>query len=408
MMKKRILGIILTCIGFIFMTLFTVKVVTVNAEISKMENKLQYGTYVNEYDMSLIDINNLTNELITIENEILSNKITFIVNKEEYVFTLSEVGIITNREEVEKKILDYEASLDYYDKYNMVSRDEYKKQEYSFKYVLEEKYILEFLGELSKNTYKVPSAGKLVMNDKHELEYKDEVVGYSLDVNEALKILIKSFKDDKYENPIELPGTNSYTDDIYKQINKKISTFTTTFDPNVSRKYNLETASNDINGQILMPGDIFSYYNTAGPYNKSGYVYFMGVKGNGVCQVATTLYNAELLAGLETITRYSHPDLPKYIVGGLDAAVSTTKTFNADFKFKNTYNYPLYISAFIDNDKLTVEIWSNENATNGVTYKLRSERQAYCSYKTYREHYKDGNKIQDEFLGNSWYYTEVQ
>ncbi len=407
-MKKRIIGIIITCIGILFISLFTIRVVTVNAEISKRANKLQYGTYVNNYDLSLIDMNNLSSELLTIENEILSNKITLIVNGEELVFSLSEVGIFTNREEIEKKIIKYEESLDYYDRYNMVSRDEYNKQEYSFKYVLEDKYILEFLTELSKSTHKDPVAGKLVMNDKHELEYKDEVVGYSLNIEEALKTIKKAFKNFKYDDPVELPGTNSYTDDVYKQINKKISSFTTTFDPNVSRKYNLENASNSINGQILMPGDVFSYYNTAGPYNKSGYVYFMGVKGNGVCQVATTLYNAELLAGLETVTRYSHPDLPKYIVGGLDAAVSTTKTFNADFKFKNTYSYPLYVSAFIDYDKLTVEIWSNENATNGVTYKLRSEKQAYCSYKAYREHYKDGTKIYDEFLGNSWYYTEVQ
>ena len=100
--------------------------------------------------------------------------------------------------------------------------------------------------------------------------------------------------------------------------------------------------------------------------------------------------------------------MPKYVPGGLDTSVAQFPNYISDFKFQNTYSYPLYISSYIIDDKLTVEIWSNENATDGVTYKLRSEKRAYASYDAYREHYKDGEKIYDEYLGHSWYYTEVQ
>ena len=55
-----------------------------------------------------------------------------------------------------------------------------------------------------------------------------------------------------------------------------------------------------------------------------------------------------------------------------------------------------------------MEIWSNEKATKGVTYKLRSVKKAYASYDAYRDSYKDGKKIKSEYLGHSWYYTEVK
>ena len=95
-----------------------------------------------------------------------------------------------------------------------------------------------------------------------------------------------------------------------------------------------------------------------------------------------------------------------YVPGGLDATVAVTRGYVTDFKFKNTYKYPIYISAFTKGGKLTVEIWSNKNAKNGIEYKTESVRNGYGSYTAYRHAYKDGKLVKTENLGNSYYFSE--
>ena len=64
--------------------------------------------------------------------------------------------------------------------------------------------------------------------------------------------------------------------------------------------------------------------------------------GNGVCQVASTIYNVSLLAGLPTVERYSHERQMVYVKGGLDATVSERAgKCRLDFRFKNNLAFPI-------------------------------------------------------------------
>ena len=124
-------------------------------------------------------------------------------------------------------------------------------------------------------------------------------------------------------------------------INKKISSYTTYFVNAGNRGHNINLASRRLNDTILMPGETFSYLKVVGPYGASnGYlpapIYLNGdtatANGGGVCQLASTLYNAQLRAGLETVSRRGHTFAPNYVPKGLDATVYSTTT---DYKFKN-------------------------------------------------------------------------
>lgn len=55
-----------------------------------------------------------------------------------------------------------------------------------------------------------------------------------------------------------------------------------------------------------------------------------------------------------------------YVPGGLDATTASKANGAViDYKFKNTYDYPIYISAYTSNGKVTVEFWSNSRAKDG-------------------------------------------
>lgn len=405
-MKKHLKKISYVCM-IISMLLFSVSIY-MNYQIDKQINEERFfvleNTYIGEYDISRTNLSELKDTILEIEDDILSQKITILVNDNEYDFSLKEVGIIINKKELEKMIMDYENDTDYFSRYNNISSGEYEKKSFDYRYDVDQLVMYNFLLELSKKTDIKAKKGKLSMNSNKELTYINEVVGFSLDIKKSFEILKNNFSNTNFSKQIELIGTDVYENDKLKLINKKISSFSTSYDTSLRRKYNLETAAGYINGTILYPGDTFSFFSKAAPFNKPGYVYYDGVLANGVCQVATTLYNAQLLAGLKTVTRYNHGKLPPYVKGGLDATVAQVKTYITDYKFQNNFKYPVYISAYTKNGKVIVDIWSNENATNGIVYKTESVKIGYLSFSAYRYGYKDGKQVSKEYLGNSYYY----
>ena len=127
-----------------------------------------------------------------------------------------------------------------------------------------------------------------------------------------------------------------------------------------------------------MPGEEFSYENLVGPISKeNGYTYAPVISngelvqgiGGGVCQVSSTIYNAQLKAGILPTERRNHSKSVNYVPRGLDATLATG---SIDYKFKNTYDYPLVINAYTSGGKIYIEFWSNKNSTNGITYEAIS------------------------------------
>lgn len=366
-----------------------------------------HNSFISDYDISNSSIEDIDDLLNIIEKDIINREVTIVVNNLDYKYTLSEIGVSINKEELKNEILQYENRFDYWELYNNYSKNSFNKKIYDYKFQLEDEKIISFLNKLKTRFDKAPKDGALVMQDNRELKYINEVIGYSIDLNKNIDIIKNNFMSKDYNSKIVIEGNEIIPNNKLKLIDTKISSFTTTFDDTVSRKYNLIAGAKLLDGKIMEPGEEFSFFENAGPYTGiNGYVYYLGVMGNGVCQVATTLYNAELLAGLTTIERYNHGKKSVYVDGGLDATVAVTSGIVTDFRFKNSYDYPVYISAFVDGDKLTVEMWSNNSAKNGIEYKTESVKLGYGTYKAYRHAYKDEELIDTEDLGYSYYFSE--
>lgn len=133
--------------------------------------------------------------------------------------------------------------------------------------------------------------------------------------------------------------------------------------------YNIQKASNEINGIILKPGDIFAFNQLIGPAEKEdGYKestiisngQFTSGYGGGVCQVSTTLYNAALLANLQIIERYNHSiygDATNYVPLGRDAAIYYGYK---DLRFRNSLDQTIVLFCEIKNNQLLVTIYGEK------------------------------------------------
>jgi vancomycin resistance protein YoaR len=132
---------------------------------------------------------------------------------------------------------------------------------------------------------------------------------------------------------------------------------------NRSQRHNALLAIHHLSGDVVGPGEVFSFNARVGTcsrdagYRKAPVSYngqLIDSWGGGVCQVSTTLYNAALLAGMEIVERNRHRFAPGYVLPGRDAAVAFD---DVDLRFRNPYSVPVRIEAAIQGDRLTATIY---------------------------------------------------
>ncbi|MEF2968125.1 VanW family protein [Paenibacillus sp. M1] len=142
------------------------------------------------------------------------------------------------------------------------------------------------------------------------------------------------------------------------------------------RLHNVEAAARSIDGLVLAPGGVFDYAKAVAAAERDyGFreapVIFGGKLvpgvGGGICQVSSTLYNAALLAGLEMVERRNHTLPVSYVPLGRDA---TFAEGYINFRFKNTSEHHLLISARVRDGRLTVKLFGG--TPESVTYRIES------------------------------------
>lgn len=140
------------------------------------------------------------------------------------------------------------------------------------------------------------------------------------------------------------------------------------------RASNIELAAKKINGCILLPGEEFSCWDMVSPVTaEAGYqpatVFEKGKRtvgiGGGVCQVSSTIYNAQLKSGIPSKERHPHSHSVAYIPLGLDAAVASK---SMDYRFQNTLPVPIKILVAAAGGTLLVEFKTETDINEGYSY----------------------------------------
>ena len=129
------------------------------------------------------------------------------------------------------------------------------------------------------------------------------------------------------------------------------------------RNARLEYVTEKISGTVVKPGEVFDFNAVMGPdWAEPKYSAFFertafgGVEddqlGGTHSQLATTLFNAALEAGLEIREQYGGPQLPSVYPDGRDVVVGE----GANFVFANTTDKPIVIESFVNDNKTHVKI----------------------------------------------------
>lgn len=399
--KFVIVLITVLAVIYLFIVIFSIFIV------KHYEEFVYPNTYINEYDISNKNRKELKTYLTSIEDKVLSQKIKFLINNNEYVYTIKEIGISLDKTKIINEIFQKQEKFDYNKKiYHIVNGSD--TNTFTLKYLYTQEILDKFLEKLKVEVNIEDNTSGLVMDNNRNLSYKFSDKAFTLDIDKSYEILTNTINNSFSTDVVELPGMviNAVTDPL-STIDTKVSSFSTKFNQYISRGTNVKAGAQFIDGVILYPNEEFSFFNYAGPYNKKGYVYYDKMIGNGVCQVSSTIYNTALLGGLEILERNKHDHKVPYVLGGLDAMVASFgNKSGSNLRFKNTYQYPIYISAYTSNGVLTIDFWSNSNAKNGNTYETESVFLGGRRYQTYLKIYQNGVLVDKKFIAETNYPKE--
>ena len=164
------------------------------------------------------------------------------------------------------------------------------------------------------------------------------------------------------------------------QVQDVLGSYETDFSSSsASRKKNVRTRAEKLNGVVLYPGDTLSVYEAVSPFDaENGYAlapsYENGTTvdsyGGGICQVSTTLYNAVMRAELEIVTRSAHSMIVTYVEPSMDAAIAGTFK---DLQFKNNQETPIYIEGYTNGGTLGFRIYGKETRPDNRKVTFESE-----------------------------------
>lgn len=157
----------------------------------------------------------------------------------------------------------------------------------------------------------------------------------------------------------------------------RIATFTTETTKDRDRNTNIALSASALNGRVVMPGDTMSFNSSTGQrtgekgYREAGAIaggVLVDDTGGGVCQTSSTLFNAVVRADLEIVERSAHSWPSTYVEKGEDATVNWP---SLDFVFRNNGQFPVFVVAWYEDQKVTVEIYG-QLLEGGMTVDLES------------------------------------
>jgi vancomycin resistance protein YoaR len=140
-----------------------------------------------------------------------------------------------------------------------------------------------------------------------------------------------------------------------------------------AQRHNIELAMAALDGTVLRPGATLSFNGTVGErllekgYERAPVMSMMDTNdepGGGICQMASTLYDAALAAGLQIVERSPHYGPVLSVGPGRDATVQWNVW---DLRFRNPYDFAVRLHTYERGDRLIAEVHGSQRLPHPVS-----------------------------------------
>lgn len=387
--KKLIIGIVVILVLISGITFGYV--INVKNEVDSWADKIYPGVQAYGIDLGGSTkeeaVNIINDQLISLIGD---KVITITVGDKTFELKYSDINPSVSANETVEEAFDYGKDKKMFEKKKIIENGVNYKVDTVLSY--DEEKVKEFANSINDQV-KVDAIDAKISISGSNISITSEVIGKKLDVDD----LCNKIKECIDPNPEKVETVTVDLQDYSPRITSAdlnkitgiMSSYSSTFGTaDTGRVENLRIASGYINGTLLMPGDEFSYNKTIGPTTpERGYKEantYVGSKivpgyGGGVCQVSSTLYRAVIQANIRSTERRNHSMTVGYAKPGLDATVAAGYI---DYKFVNTYDFPIYIQGYLSGNQVVFNVWGNKEAMGGKTYELVNEILETYTYGT--------------------------
>lgn len=379
--------------------------------VKSYENKIYPGTSVFDKDVSDMTKSELHKVIEDMVSGISGKKINITVGENNFEKSYIDLDTTIDYETFENEVLSFGKDKKFKEQLNLIKEPESRTYEFKMKY--SEDKLSEFLDTIANQVNVSPQNASISIN-MGAINVTSGQVGYELNKDTLASNIKATLENVKSEEIVSIKGELSevnptITAEALQSVDKMISNYTTYF-PAGPSGHNIQIGAGMIGNVLLMPGDSFSTVNAIGPTTVSnGFVeantYLNGKVvpglGGGVCQISSTIYNAELRAGIIPDFRTYHEMVVKYVPQGLDATIGDEWP---DLIFTNPYDYPIVVNVYSSGSSVTAEFWSNSQATGGITYEAKAIQTGALSADAYLYGYNSvGECVSEKYLDSSIY-----
>lgn len=275
----------------------------------------------------------------------------------------------------------------------------------SMKKRLTQSAVENFLTDYVADVYDIAPKDAELTHTGNGFEVSQDEDGLGVDIDATWKKIAMAYaeNEDDYteitvEAELETVRPHCPTDDLKLIKDLLGSSYTDYSEGSTTRSVNVEVATNNVSGAVVMPGDTVSVSERMKPrtaengYQSGGTMVNGAIEdsiGGGICQVSTTLYNALLKAEVQIDERHNHSMVVGYVSPGKDAAVS--EDGGKDLVFTNNRETPIYIEGYTDGTNVYFFVY-------GVEDRPENRKVTFEATETYRKEYAEGGVEVDAYL----------
>lgn len=352
------------------------------------------GVYIDEIDVGGMTPEEALRTVLSYVEEAKKKTLTVTLEGAEEVepitTTASELGLHTNEpSEIIMEALALGKDGNLITRYKAEKDLKTSNQVFELGMAIDQEQVSRFVTERTEGLSVEPVDAELTRTGDG-FSVSESRTGIKVDVPATIEEVKKAFQDWNRED-VTLAAVAEitqprYTTAVLSQIQDPLGEFSTkTSDRSGGKLQNVQRGVDLTNGILIMPGESWSMHDALAPFTaENGYTVQIAYQGNsyvqeyggGICQLATTLYNAALLSEVNISKRSNHSMVVKYTLEGLDATINDGGS--KDLELTNDFDFPIYIEARHNGGgKVTYTIWGKEtrpeNRTLKFTHNILSE-----------------------------------
>lgn len=412
---------------------------------SDQKQTISKGIYIGSLDVGGMTASEANKELKSYIQEKKSEEVTVKIDNKKVTTTLEELGYSCDVNQFVEKAYNYGRTGDIIKRYKDMQDVKHEKVVIELAFDLDTQKVENFV-EKECTVYDVEAQDAKLLRKNGRFEIKEASDGRVILVDETADKIEKTIADQWVEGGITIDAimndtTPKYDSSTLDECKEVLGSYSTSFaSSDNARSQNLVNAASLLNGYTLYPGEQFSVADHLVPFTEeNGYqvskAYSNGQVvdsvGGGVCQAATTLYNALLKAELQVDERYNHSMIVGYVKPSMDAAISEGYK---DLKFTNNTESPIYLEAYTANRSIYFTIYGKETRAANRTVEYESEtietiepgedkvtvdpslpedyfavtQSAHVGYKArlWKIVYENGKQVSKEQINSSYYAAE--